>query len=551
MTDVLRVAVARELASVSAEVARGRVEPVTLGAHMFAWAEWIWRCRRDPDALAAWSSWTRDPVPGPGLSLEGLTDVCASCADESLGWSWAERLAQLLDGLAAIDRFYRDDPLERRPVVPHTDRRAPTHSGPLGRVLHWRKPPSAMGALRDEVRARIPGLQRAGGRFPPQPELALSQALQHLAFAWEPVATGSGVAPVLHPKALRRVEPLLARSGDWATLSAGTGMKIALCPLPRASHPLFALVAPQIQAEKGLFYAKPPREFADMATLLGAVEALIGAAEEAAVNVVVLPELMVPPAALARLREILQDTRHVYGVVAGSFHVWREPDWPHNRLELLGTGPDRLLSHNKRGRFRLTAKQIDQGRRYFPGLAPGDQLPGAAEEGIVAGSTLQILDCPLGRVACIICKDAIEPPNEGFQPEIVAAMPDLVFISAMSPQCEDFLARAADWADMYTGTFFVNAHPVVDPASDEALAFFQLPWPQTDTRLPVRVRWTPKSGLQQWSFHKPKDWISCAAPVNGPAPVSLLAGDLGLVVDLKVFWKGLTGQDDSSRKRKS
>jgi len=539
-----------ELQQVAQKVLDGGVEPICLGAHLFAWADWVLRTDGAYEVTRELRAWRRDRMARRPAGFEGALDLCEACR----GWRPrrpAERhLRDLLDGLVAIDRHYApfgsgDDPFPRE-----TELQGTAGHGPRGVVRHWWRPASATGRLRNAVLSRIPKLPDDGPESPPRRELKVNQLLNHLAFAWQTSGVGARWRPADHDAHRRRTQPLLSRSGDWADGHGAAGLRIALCPLAGSGHPLFKVHGAGEGEELGTFNVDDSRPHSGPDLISRALAHLLETADAAMVNLILLPELMVPESALSALKSLVDASDNVDGIISGSFHIWRGGGEPHNHLELVGRDGTSLLAHDKSSRVQVTRKQFTTMKAFFPTIRDPSEFPRVAEERICSGSTLEILDCPLGRLACLICKDAIDQLNEGFHREVIESAPDFVFVAAMSAECDAFDSSATKWSEMSVGTLFVNAAPILHASPDEPLAFVQLPWPEIDSAAPVRVRWTAAGGLERWSFHDRKGWRSLVPTLGGDAPIFLLKGDLGMVLDLGALCSTLTPSAASAKKRK-
>lgn len=298
--------------------------------------------------------------------------------------------------------------------------------------------------------------------------------------------------------------------------------------------------------------------------LLEHLEAICKAAREEEVHLLVFPELTVDAEALRHVSEILRKTRglHPYGVIAGSFHSWAgerkaADDWngplPHNELVLLDDTGARLATHRKRGRFRIFSKFLKQLSVLFPGTpADSNGRPLEIFEGIEYGAELQILDTTLGRIAFLICADAIAPDDRGYLPLVRRLRPDLLIVVAMSHQTEPFDAFAEDMSGHWIGTLVVNAFCICQATeslstSPRNLAQFDLALFERKDSAPTRVRWCYGGREAECRYFKSadgnKEWQT-ALPPTGVSWLGGLDKKLGLVLNL-----GLHIPPDSNSKK--
>jgi predicted amidohydrolase len=282
----------------------------------------------------------------------------------------------------------------------------------------------------------------------------------------------------------------------------------------------------------------------DLEELNRALETVIQAAEEQNVHLVVLPELMVPPAARDTLVQRLsrRTLSRPYGVLAGSFHIPAGiPAGPNqtgeaplfNEACLLDHRGRRVLCHQKQFGFRLRRREALP--PFFPGGPPKGGMPAEIYEDIEDGAELAILDTTLGRLAMLICFDALAAdPDHGFEELIRRVRPDLLFVLSMSPKTRPFEEVFKRMAEHWIGTAYVNAHCVCrrakgSPERSPLLACCDLALQEPGGAAPTRVLW--RIG---------QDQAQCIYYGDGPHPESTgveVHPALGLILDLGVHLK--------------
>jgi predicted amidohydrolase len=401
------------------------------------------------------------------------------------------------------------------PTVEHGDVRGTVHC--------WIRPPSGLRTLvvkREEV---------DGG--PTHYHYRPIDHLRCLGMIWD-----RGLIPRLQP-VLWPGEPAPALMDDSGQRLERRGcFRVALCPLAGPFWPRFALLP---DARRFAIHADAPMHAPE---LLGAhLDELLTQARDHEIDILVLPELTIDTQALTRLQQGLGKETFPQAVVAGSFHVVHG-DTLRNRAPVLGQDGRELWSHDKRGHFKVTGRQIRALGRASESGEPGlfcDTLPadhGANEEcleGIGHGDTLQVFDAPIGRVAVLICADALDPPAK-YRGLVEEASIDLLLIIGMSAKTADFLRWAEDLRRLRTAVLFVNAGCLLqrlDPNDPEVVAFMSLPWRQKEH--PVRVRWR-FGGSSVEVMDDKEQW----KPVTPDADaLSLLPEGNGLVVNLGAWWR--------------
>jgi predicted amidohydrolase len=414
-----------------------------------------------------------------------------------------------------------------------------------GEVLCWRRPRSRLAELR---RRRERDADDAGKRRPPDRAPHPSDCLQTVGMYWL-----DSRHPRVEPKDLgERTLPLVHDSGSDAAVRQC--FRIALCPLAGPFRPFFAIAG-------GFFTACRHAPMIEREALHEHLHAILEAAQRQQIHLVVLPELTIDPEARELIAGWLKKRRSTeapYGVVAGSFHVWPDEEAtspPFNESPLLDHAGGILLLHRKRGWYRITPADVV----HLPGsFENGEQhaanrgsLPLEIPEGIRHGSTLRVLDTSLGRLAILICADAIEADEHGYMPVVKRMRPDLLFVVSMSRETERFDATSQVLARHGIGTVFVNAACVCNQKRKATLlscdlALFQpegwaqtwLRWQAGDEEVELYDRYpSRKDGRGQ-----DKGWRKLDRTVQDHPGIRWLTSgpergkSLGVVLDLGVFW---------------
>ena len=318
-----------------------------------------------------------------------------------------------------------------------------------GEVHIWGKRASPLAKLRSTLLSQNPG----GKRFPniqePEPNLNLA----NLRLFWtdsecELSRDRDGNRPY------RLLQP--ATENDEA-------LRIALCPLEGEFHPCFELVS-------GGFHVLRSEPMKDSEGLIQRLSEILDAAGERRVHLVVFPELMICEEALAHLRTILRASESIYpyGVIAGSFHVWKDqssvPVNESRLLEKMGT----LLTHQKRGQFKFPKQKIDD--RFFPRNSLVDQ-PHHITESIEYGQKLHFVDTVFGTLAIMICADFIDlDSRRSFLNAAKALRPDLLIVVSMSDETLPFEEEIRNLYQFGIATFMVNASCICEPSAQEKSA---------------------------------------------------------------------------------
>lgn len=402
--------------------------------------------------------------------------------------SWLDLYRELCEALLTVEMALdpkRDAVALDRPIA-----LPPTLEGcsyPFGgSIQFWLHPPSALAA------ERVRRYEEAGevmdeedSSRPPAPRWRIQDHLLRLSVHWERAASPRLVRPLSQGD---RAQPLIERSGADAVRG---GFRIALCPLSGGSHPLFKI-------DDGGRYFRA-QGINGLEELNRSLDAVIQAAESQDIHLVVLPELMVPSDARDILAQRLLRRRRSrpYGVLAGSFHMPAGSDQSEgprvNEACLLDHRGRRVLRHQKQFGFRLRRREALP--PFFPGGPPKSGTPPEIYEDIEDGSELAILDTTLGRLAMLICFDALAAdPDHGFEELIRRVRPDLLFVLSMSTKTRPFEEVFKRMAEHWIGTAYVNAQCVCRPAKGSPdrsplLACCDFALQEPGGAAPTRVLW--------------------------------------------------------------
>ncbi|HEV2856187.1 MAG TPA: hypothetical protein VHC97_25585 [Thermoanaerobaculia bacterium] len=502
---------------------------VHFAAHLFAIASLLDVSRGD----------LQDRKPKPADSLRATMGQLAALPSDL---DVPDLYLCLLDALLTVeacldprrDSKPLDVPTELIPFLPGTIHRLG------GQVRHWLRPKfgSALARERDQ---RYDEAAEHGTR-PPTPAPHPMDHLYRLAMFWESDPHHPRVIPP--PQRFLHGIHLVEESGRDA-VERGS-FRIALCPLEGDFHPLFKVTPDgrhfHVRRRAGM---KKPDELIDHLTRV------VETAEAERIHLLVLPELMVSIKAREHLATALRKRRSCwpYGTIPGSFHDWKGASErghrPVNEAQLLDNLGNVLLSHWKKGGFRLHRSKI--GKRFFPDRLP-PTLKREVFEGIEPGSQLAVLETSLGRLAILICADAIAAdPFKGYEPLVLRLRPDLLIVVSMSPKTQPFQQLFSRMNAHWIGTLFVNAHCMCGPSA--LLAACDLALFEAEGAPPSRFqRERGEREARFASYKRPAQEDDRPKPTSEAEewfPLSKTTGPtgvqehqlLGLIIDLGVHWE--------------
>lgn len=396
------------------------------------------------------------------------------------------------------------------------------HADARGTVYCWIRPLSDLRRL----------VQTRGG--PAHYHYRPIDQLRCLGMFWD-----RGLVPRLRPMPwLGRLAPVLIEQSG-RRLGRGD-FRVALCPLDGPFWPRFTLRdgVRQFAIDAGAPMHAPEQ-------LEAHLDELLAQARTHEIDILVFPELTIDAQALTWLQQRLGREAFPHAVIAGSFHV-ADGDTLRNRAPVLDQDGRALWSHDKRGHFRVMGRELRAMSRaatasgtpsLFYGTLPAEH--DADEEyleGIDHGDTLHVFDAPLGRVAVLICADALDS-SHGFRSLVEAASIDLLLIIGMSPKTADFVRWAEELRRQQTAVLFVNTGCLLqrrqhrdDP--EAVAAFMSLPW--REQHHPVRARWRHgDSRVEVMDGKAGEQWTPTEV---GADALTLLPGGQGLIVNLGAWW---------------
>jgi predicted amidohydrolase len=404
---------------------------------------------------------------------------------------------QARGALVGLDQHYEDSRLVTRTVLPAFTNLEQVNEenrfALFGRVHHWIRPRSGW----RDARAHREELLPAVNVYPPRP----ADDLNAVGMLWD-----RGEVP--------ETVPVLSRD----LVVPSQQFRIALCPLFCGAYPRFA-----VTDDGSRFTIDARKEYTDDKALLSYLDRLGPLLETADVQLLVLPELSVTQSARTALAAMLRASRCMTGIVAGSFHFWRngEEAAPVNECAFLI--PDGVAwAHQKLGYFRVTDRQIAQFSAVF--RQPLPTLQTRVVEGIQRGSELRFWDTTMGRIAVLICADAIA--RENMMPAVEKCSPDLLLIPSLSLETDDFVRLAESLSRRGVSVVYLNASTACDHVPNAVAAFVQLALPTPPTAPASRIFWTRNSAPVAYRFHK-RAWIE--EPADG---AELLGNEEALIFDL-------------------
>ncbi len=271
--------------------------------------------------------------------------------------------------------------------------------------------------------------------------------------------------PVQLPIATRRL--LEARAADLRIAMASMGANVRF-------HLELAPGFPPAAAARFLVARLEPLDEDRLSDLLGECVRL-GAA------ILVLPELRVPPEALATIRQFLRSQtrsglaqgRGLALVVAGSWHEQEGGGW-FNRARVLDHNGEELWRHEKLAEFHITPQNVRENPPFYAELGIGEH---GARERIDRGTSLRFCDSPTGRLAVAICAGFFHQPLEQ---ALIESAASVFLVPAMTPDTRPLQERAQSLArSQHAATFVANCGTV---GGTEAACFFRLPWQNCEPR---------------------------------------------------------------------
>jgi Carbon-nitrogen hydrolase len=456
---------------------------IDLAAHLFAAATYL----RQHHAHAAMDA---EPL-NPAIDLEEGLELAKAIPSTS----FVDAYLRMCEALFGIDRSFDDARSVTRSVLPAQTALQPLHDGArpalFGTVQHWIRPRSDWRDARVYREEVMPSVNT----YPPTP----ADRLEALGMVWDR-GESLEVVPV-------RQHDLPHRPGQF---------RIALCPLLCGAHPCFT-----VNSKGNQFTIDRMQAYSDPGALQRYLEALAPHLEASQIQLLVLPELSITEEARTQLFQMLQVSQCMVGIVAGSFHVWRDDDpAPHNEAVFYVPGKT-VWSHHKFGIFKVSDDHVRNLKTFFPALPPDLLLEPWIYEGIHRGNALQFWDTQIGRIAIVICADAIA--YESMIPAVERIRPDVLLLPSLSMKTDEFDQLGERLARLGISVFYVNAGCVceVQPAAHAVLVHIALPTPNDAP--PSRVSWKIGTSPQVRTFRGA--WR--AAP-----PDHVLGNNDGLVVDL-------------------
>ena len=184
------------------------------------------------------------------------------------------------------------------------------------------------------------------------------------------------------------------------------------------------------------------------------IDALLEQCAMDEVDLLILPELCLPPAQLDYLKQALRGRSLAYRpvlVIAGSWHVSHEGDTWINRSEMLD-GRGRLLwAHDKCTAYDIPASQAEKMPTQTLQMLGIDARGGV--EDIALGRQLTLWDGPWGRLTTLICKDFFA---EDLRSLLVETQATLLLVPTMSERTEIFEQRARELGSLCRASSFIS-----------------------------------------------------------------------------------------------
>lgn len=477
---------ARRLAEVirfeAQEVLRGKGERIRLAAFIFG------GCRKLIE---------EDRSADTGFSLRQeqwqLEEALYKLSELDLDLSIGELFGKLLSGLLAIDQSFRPDQNHPHPYHPNlttssTMLSVPGDPNPVlqGEVYHWVNIPSVL------RRAHKIGRRKKG------PSEFLDPVTKNLEYLTLYLSENKRLKlrSLRHEIVPRRAQ--LERSG---TLVHQRDFRIALCPLIGRWHPTFEIPD---EVEPPAFRAIPKNSILHPSELEEHLDHLISQSIEEGIRVLIFPELSLDePQRLFIEKQLRERQSKLLTIFAGSFHTGGIPK-PYNEAVALDAAGFRFWKHRKNSRYAVKAgTKLDS---FFPheiGLVLQEELP----EYIKYGDELWFLDCSLGRLAMLICTDALDKHPLSYLPTILALRPELVMVLSMSDVTSDFESFVFDMARHGIGIAFINAACACSATDGADLMLLDLAIRKLPGAPPVRWRWPAPGSTPCWYDSRGKRWV--------------------------------------------
>jgi hypothetical protein len=375
----------------------------------------------------------------------------------------------------------------------------------FGTMLHWIKPKTAWRAAREHRESEVPRVNV----YPMMP----AEHLDTLGLIWD-----RGEAPEARP----------VRRRDLPVTASSSGFRIALCPLSCGGHPRFI-----VNPAGDQFTVDPSNAYANPAMLSQHLIDLGKHLESARVQLLVLPELSVTETARGQLEAMLASSHSLAGIVAGSFHVWRDGHAAPFNEAVFHVPRDVAWAHHKAGFFRVTDRDVAELSEFF--ARPLPLLQPHVVEGIRRGSVLQFWDTRVGRIAMMICADAIA--YENMIDAVKRCRPDILLLPSMSPKTEPFEQLGESLARYGISVFYVNAGSLCERAQAPVpvAAFVHLGLPVPGSAPPGRIRWTLRAAPEV--FRAKSGWRPAL-----PGDVQVLGNQDGIVIDLAAHLSWRAGE---------
>jgi predicted amidohydrolase len=460
---------------------RGDFSRIKLAALIWAGEEYLYRKGEVEQSLQAE---ILVPVRSPVRSLKKAGKLLASLGDDPSATQLFRALAKVL---SFLDSF-----IDPNTLLDESDQEIALESlqeGPpvlRGTVQVWLREPPLLKRLRD--RQQRPSADEPGHQAMKYFSLTRSQ-LRCLSF-YLTALDRPDVMPV--PNRIERErdawQPLALNSAKFAEQG---DLRIALCPLQGPWRPQFQLVEGD---EETNFVALP--QVKEGEALRQHLDTILEEVQRRRIHILVFPELSLDEDTRCYLAERLRNLRPknpLLAVITGSFHVWQKERTdlqPFNQAVVWDGRGQPLWEQRKQGRFRLESWQIalPQTRAFFPAM----KVPpaGPVTEGIRRGGELAVVETALGRLALLICADALED-EQGYVELAGRVQADLVFIVAMTPKTKQFDEARSRFVKEGIGVILVNTACTCRAGHKHTgeMALIDLSLQESGDLPPTRWRW--------------------------------------------------------------